>query len=99
MAQPLTDHSAATDAPSVLKSSESRAMQGVAAVATGSNEPRPAAEYSDEELVELYQQICARVGAYNTEILIERMFELRAELLNRLAARSNIGDEPRAQRK
>jgi hypothetical protein len=71
-------------------SHESLPMRGVAAVATGSEEPRPAAAYPDEELVELYQQICARVGAYNTEILIERMFELRAELLKRLAARPNI---------
>jgi hypothetical protein len=64
-------------------------VRRVDAGSAGSKEPRPAAVYPDEELVELYQQICARVGAYNTEILIERMFELRAELLKRLAARSN----------
>lgn len=41
------------------------------------------------DLVDLYQQICARVGAYNTEILIERMFEIRAEILKRFASQEN----------
>ncbi len=46
--------------------------------------PPPASEYSDAELVEVYQEISSRVARYQTQMLIARMFELRAELLKRL---------------
>jgi hypothetical protein len=39
----------------------------------------------DDELLELYQQISGRVSMYNTEVLIERMFELRGVLRARFS--------------
>jgi hypothetical protein len=40
-------------------------------------------EMTDEELIELHQQISGRVGAYHTEVLIARMFEIRSVLKDR----------------
>ena len=47
---------------------------------------KPLVEQTDAELLELYQQISGRVARYNTEVLIERMFEIRRELDGRLTA-------------
>ena len=73
---------------------EYREARRVVAVANGSKEPPPVSEMSDEDIVILYQQISGRVSMYNTDVLIARMFELRAELLRRLAARSNKVENP-----
>lgn len=77
------------DASEEQPAAEEQSCGARCARAGDSEEPRPAASYPDEELVNLYQEICARVGVYKTQKLIERMFELRAELLKRLATRPN----------
>ena len=51
---------------------------------TATATPNDLAPMSNDELLELYQQISSRVGMYNTEVLIQRMFEIRKKLNRRM---------------
>lgn len=72
--------------PEVEEAVDAAIRRGFTAVQpTVTATPSDLAPMSNDELLELYQQISSRVGMYNTEVLIQRMFEIRKELNRRMS--------------